>query len=323
MARSDLPVLILGETGVGKEGIARILHRSSDRARGPFIAINCAAIPAELLEAELFGIGRAVATGVSERKGRFVLAAGGTLFLDEIGDMPPDLQAKLLRALQEQEVQPVGGPAESIDARVVAATNTSLAQRIEAGAFRNDLYYRLAGMVLNVPPLREHREDISALVEHFLGLYSRQADKAIRGMTLEALRRLIDRPWPGNVRELEYEVRRLVYLCPAHQAIDSSMLSPYVEPAGEASPGAAATPVVAGGSETSPDLPAFSATRELDLTGVEQLGLAGVEKQLVVEALKRCRGNRTRAAKLLGISREALRRRIARHQLGESLARHA
>ncbi len=319
VARSDLPILILGETGVGKEGIAHTLHRSSGRARGPFIAINCAAIPAELLEAELFGIGKAVATGVAERKGKFVLAAGGTLFLDEIGDMSPDLQAKLLRALQEREVQPVGGSAEPIDARIVAATNSSLPQRIEAGTFRNDLYYRLAGMVLNVPRLYEHKEDIPALVEHFLCFYSQQAGKSVRGLTLEALRQLIDRPWPGNVRELEYDVRRLVYLCPVHQAIDSSMLSSHAEPAGAAPPGGR----TASGPEASSSVPHIGMTRELDLTDVEKLRLADVEKEVVLEALTRCDGNRTRSAKLLGISREALRRRITRHQLGERLTRRS
>ncbi len=326
VARSDLPILILGETGVGKEGIARILHRSSGRAPGPFIAINCAAIPADLLEAELFGIGKAVATGVAERKGKFVLAAGGTLFLDEIGDMPRDLQAKLLRTLQEKEIQPVGGSAEPIDARVIAATNSSLSRRIEAGTFRNDLYYRLAGMVLTVPQLHEHKEDVPALVEHFLRMYSQQASKPVRGMTLEALRDLIERPWPGNIRELEYEVRRLVYLCPVHQVIDSSMLTLHIEAAGKVPPAAEQTSAPAAtppGVEASSPLPSSGGSRELDLADVKKLRLADVEKQVVLEALTRCGWNRTRAAKLLGISREALRRRIARHQLGESLPQRA
>jgi transcriptional regulator with PAS, ATPase and Fis domain len=283
----DIPVLILGETGVGKEHLARTLHDSSARRRGPFVAINCAAIPADLLESELFGIGKGVATGVAERAGKFQLAEAGTLFLDEIGDMPLDLQAKLLRALQEREVQPVGSPRPiRVDIRVVAATNSDLLERVNAGRFRRDLYYRVAGYALQVPALRERRDDIPALVETFLQRFARETGKPIRGITVKALRLLVEQPWPGNVRELEHEARRLVYLCPRGQAIDSSMLagrlsaSPSLEP--DASPSDAAGSLVI----------------------EDQVGR--VEARLIRAALERTGGNRTEAAKLLGISRNGL-----------------
>jgi hypothetical protein len=176
LVRGDLPVLIVGETGTGKELIARMLHASSPRGQGPFVAVNCAAIPGELLEAEMFGIVKGAATGVTERPGKFRLAHGGTLFLDEIGDMSLDLQAKLLRALQEKEVQPVGSNAPvPVDIRVLAATNSDLGSRIEAGRFRRDLYHRLAGYRLRVPPLRERPEDVPALVTSFLRSFSCEA----------------------------------------------------------------------------------------------------------------------------------------------------
>ncbi len=291
LARSDLPVLILGETGVGKEGIACILQASSERRDWPLVAISCAAIPAELLEAELFGIGKGVATGVDERPGKFLAAQGGTLLLDEIGDMPLALQAKLLRALQQKEIQPVGGKPIPVDVRIIAATNSGLEEMMEANRFRRDLYYRLAGFVLRVPPLRQRRQDIPALVEHFLRTFSKEAGKSIRGVTALALARLVERSWPGNVRELEHEVRRLAFLCPDHQAIDSLLL----EPSGQDQ------------ESTAPGM--------LELDGVETLELAAIEQQVVREALRRTRGNRTQAARLLGISREALHRRLRRFGL--------
>jgi DNA-binding NtrC family response regulator len=210
-ATSDATVLLLGESGTGKELLARALHQLSARAKGPFVAINCAAIPADLLEAEMFGIGKGIATGVVERRGKFQMAEGGTLLLDEIGDMPHELQAKLLRALQEKEVQPVGGAPVPVDIRVIAATNSDLHRRMEEGRFRRDLYFRVAGFALRVPPLRERREDIPALVESFMRAFARETGKGLRGITVKALRALIEYDWPGNVRELQLEVRRLVY----------------------------------------------------------------------------------------------------------------
>jgi DNA-binding NtrC family response regulator len=285
LAPTDVPVLLLGETGVGKEGLARILHLSSRRRRGgPFVAVNCAAIPADLLEAEMFGIGKGVATGVAERRGRFQMAEGGTLLLDEIGDMPLDLQAKLLRALQEKEVQPVGGAPVAVDVRIVAATNSDLQRRIEEGRFRRDLYFRIAGFALRVPPLRERRDDVPALIEAFLRRFAREAEKTIQGITVKALRVLVDHSWPGNVRELEHEVRRLVHLCPDGEAIDSAMLSTHL---------------------SSSTAPAMEDQTDLDGRGLETR-VAELERRLIRAALETAAGNRSRAARLLGISRNGL-----------------
>jgi transcriptional regulator with AAA-type ATPase domain len=278
----EVPVLILGETGVGKEFVARIVHDSSPRRRGPFVAINCAAIPADLLEAELFGIGRGVATGVTERRGRFQMADRGTLFLDEIGDMPLVLQAKILRALQEKEVQPVGGAPVGVDIRVVAATNGDLEPRMEDGRFRRDLYFRVAGLAVRVPPLRERREDLPVLIHTFARTFASEAGKTIRGITVKALRALLDHSWPGNVRELQHEVRRLVYLCPAGGAIDSAMIPPRI----------------AAGAGTGPS----EAAAGLDLKAHTD----ALERRLIAEALAAAAGNRTRAARALGISRNGL-----------------
>ena len=306
VAHTDVPILILGETGVGKEGIARTVHGSSARAQGPFVAINCSAIPAQLLEAELFGIGKGVATGVDERKGKFQVAAGGTVFLDEIGDMSPGLQAKLLRALQEKEIDPVGAAPLPTDVRVIAATNTRLGEKMDAGLFRHDLYYRLAGCVLRVAPLRQRREDIPALVEHFLRAHAREASAAVRGLSVRALKRLIDRPWPGNVRELEHEIRRLVYLCGGSQHIVSTMLDGPDE--GSYAPAGSA----AGSAE-----PRASSSHAETLSNAlaHSLDLEALEKQAIEEALTRTDGRRAAAARLLGISRDSLRRRMIRYGL--------
>jgi DNA-binding NtrC family response regulator len=285
LVQGDLPVLIVGETGAGKELIARILHSSSPRAKGPFVAVNCAAIPAHLLEAEMFGIVKGAATDVVARQGKFQLAHGGTLFLDEIGDMSLDLQAKLLRALQEREIQPVGSTPVPVNIRVVTATNADLLARIEDGRFRRDLYYRVAGYVLQVPPLRERHEDIATLVEAFLRSFSREAGKSLQGITLKALRALTDYDWPGNVRELEHEVRRLVYLCPEGGAVDSSLLSAHIlAPRG-------------GGAREPSDT-----TTSLDLDENRKQ----LEERLIRRALVQSGGNRTQAAKLLGVSRNGL-----------------
>jgi len=286
LLRGDIPVLITGETGVGKEHVAEILHASSSRCEGPFVAVNCAAIPSELLEAELFGIESGVATGVTARKGKFQLARGGFLFLDEIGDMSLELQAKLLRALQQLEIHSLGARApEPIDVRIITATNTDLQSLITASRFRRDLYYRVAGFTVKVPPLRARREDIPALVEHFMRLYAEEIGKPVRGITVRALNALATAPWPGNVRELEHEVRRLVYLCPENQAIDSTMLSPAIlHPSAQ------------------------QQIDELDLGGDLELdvAVADLERKLIAAALARTKGNRSRAAKLLGISRNGL-----------------
>ncbi len=291
LVTGDLPVLLLGETGVGKEGLAQVIHLSSPRHRGPFVAINCAAIPADLLEAEMFGIFKNVATGVGERKGKFQLAEGGTLFLDEIGDMPLPLQAKLLRALQEKEIQPVGGQPVKVNIRVVAATNSDLVRRMDENLFRRDLYYRVAGFALRVPPLRERREDIPGLVHTFLTRFAAQTGRSILGITVAANRRLKEYAWPGNVRELEHEMRRLCYLCPEGQAIDSTMLSSHV-----ARPSVRPGPAPTGPADGEPE------PDSLDL----EAHVARTERQVIRRALAQAGGNRTQAAKLLGVSRNGL-----------------
>jgi transcriptional regulator with PAS, ATPase and Fis domain len=297
LLQGDLPVLILGETGVGKELLSRILHDSSSRRKGPFVAVNCAAIPAELLEAEMFGIGKGVATGVVERQGKFQLAEKGTLFLDEIGDMPLELQAKLLRAVQEKEIHPVGSRPVPVDIRIVTATNSDLQRRMEEGRFRRDLYYRVAGYVLDVPPLRRRKEDIPVLVEGFVRHFAQETGKSIRGVTVRALRAVVEYDWPGNVRELEHEVRRIVYLCPDGGAIDSLMLSPHV----------VAPPATRAAAETEPSDGSLSLEEHT----------AALETRLIREALARARGNRTQAAKLLGISRNGLAIKMERLGIGE------
>lgn len=221
----DLPVLITGETGVGKEYIARILHDSSERRNGPFIALNCAAIPSELFEAEMFGIAKGVATGVSERLGKFERANGGSLFLDEVGEMSANAQAKLLRALQEKEIHPLGRNPVPIDARIIAGTNADLEQSINESRFRRDLYYRIAGFVLNVPPIRDRKEDIPLLVENMLLIYSRALSKLTGGITVKAMELLTSYPWPGNIREMQHELRRLVLVCKEGYPIDVELLT--------------------------------------------------------------------------------------------------
>lgn len=283
------PVLLLGETGAGKEHLVRLLHDSSPHAQGPFVAINCAAIPSELLEAELFGIGRGIATGVSERAGKLREASGGTLFLDEVGEMPLALQAKLLRALESGTVEPVGAAPVKVEVRFVAATNADLGARIAAGQFRADLYYRLGGYQLSVPPLRERREDIAPLLEHLITRACQQTGKRIGGITLKALRLMQQYPWPGNIRQLDNEVRRLVVQCPRGQAIDSTLLPEEIR---RAPPKEKAERLGSG----------------LDL----EREVAALEKSLIVEALGQTRGSRAAAAKLLGLSRNGLAAKMER-----------
>jgi transcriptional regulator with AAA-type ATPase domain len=293
IADTDLPILVIGETGVGKEDFARALHLSSSRAQGPFVAVNCAAIPAELLEAELFGVGKGAATGVNPRPGRFQLAHGGTLFLDEIGDMPLMLQAKLLRVLETGEVEPLASRPVSVDLRVVSATHVDVASRIEGGQFRADLYYRLCGAVLAVPPLRRRRGDIPGLADGILRPLAVASAKPIRGVTAKALAALVDHDWPGNVRELEHELQRLFHACPAGEAIEFGMLPEAIR---------------------APKAPArVSADETLEL----QRHVDALENRLIAEALARTHGNRTEAARLLAISRNGLALKMARLGLGD------
>src|SRR4051812_1309988 len=212
-APSSATVLVLGESGTGKELVARFIHDHSARARNPFVAVNCSAIPETILEGELFGHERGAFTGAhARREGRFARAAGGTLFLDEIGELSPSVQVKLLRVLQEGEYEPVGGDTVRADVRIVAATNKDLRAEVSAGRFREDLYYRLNVIAVTAPPLRARREDVPLLVDHFLGLYCAKNGRPRLNPSRGVLEKLLDYAWPGNVRELENVIERAVVL---------------------------------------------------------------------------------------------------------------
>jgi two-component system, NtrC family, response regulator len=284
VARTDATVLITGESGTGKEMIARRIHVESPRGEGPFVPVNCAAIPSELLESELFGHARGAFTGaVRERAGRFRQGAGGTLFLDEVAEIPPALQGKLLRALQEKAVDPVGADAPwPVDVRIVAATNRDLARRIRDGAFREDLYYRLNVVGLKVPALRERPEDIPPLVEHFVSEFAAGREISIPPAVMEELCR---RSWPGNVRELKNACERMVVLCSA-DALAVGDLPPPATTGGEAEPG-----------EISPEWPPLPP---------EGLSLVDLERKVIERALRLKGGNITQTASYLRIPRHVL-----------------
>lgn len=305
LGRGELPVLVIGETGVGKELVARALHLSSPRREAPFVAVNCAAIPEDLLEAELFGIGDRVATGVAGRQGLFTRAEGGSLFLDEIGEMPAALQAKLLRVLQEKELHPVGGAPRAIDVRILAATNAELFAAMERGKFRRDLYFRLAGFVLEIPPLRQRRDDLPILIERFLGRFAGELGKSVRGLTVGALGAFLRHPWPGNVRELEHELRRLVHVCPEGEAIEYDLLAPQLRASGD---GNKTGDENGDGNDDGVDL-------VLELFAPDTFDLETLERRVIARALERCEGNQVETARLLGLSRSSLRRRLERYDL--------
>ena len=288
VAGSEATVLICGESGTGKELIARALHHGSDRHEGPFVAVNCAALPSELLESELFGAKRGAFTGaIKDRKGKFELADGGTLFLDEIGELPVDLQPKLLRALQEREIEPLGGSSRKVDVRLVAATNRDLEGAMQQGRFREDLYYRLAVILLALPSLRERRDDIPLLVRHFL---LRHGGEQLL-LEPEALRRLCAYDWPGNVRELENAVERMVLL---HRGETIGV--------GDLPARIVGMSVNGGGG------------RVLNLPD-DGYSLEALEKEAVLEALTRCHNNQTKAAAFLRIPRHTLLYRMEKFGL--------
>lgn len=283
-APSTATVLILGESGTGKELIARYIHSKSARASGPFVAVNCAAIPESILEAELFGHERGAFTGaVARREGRFAKAAGGTLLLDEIGELSPAVQVKILRVLQEGEYEPVGGNTVKADVRIVAATNRDLIQEVEAGRFREDLYYRLNVIAVTAPALRSRREDIPLLVDHFLGVYCKKNGRARLDVSRDAMRKLMEYGWPGNVRELENVVERAAVLC------RSDVL----------------------GIEDLPDAVAQATARSPSaLTFAIGTPLADVEQRMIRETLAHTDGDKSLAAQLLGISARTIYRKL-------------
>ncbi len=294
-ASSDATVLVLGESGTGKEMIARVLHSRSRRAKGPFIAINCAAIPENLLESELFGHEKGAFTGaIGRRIGRFERATGGTLFLDEIGDMSLALQSKILRALQEREIERVGGEAPvPIDVRIVAATNRDLQGAVDAGTFRTDLYYRLAVVTLHLPPLRERGEDLSRLVEHFVARYAQQHGKPIRGVSEELLKILRLHPWPGNVRQLRNVVERAVVMCSGDVLLPQHLPGDVMQPQPR--------------------------TLDQDVDEGPLCTLEEMERRYIRRAIRETGNNLTLAAERLGIHRNTLRRKMAEYGLDRGM----
>ncbi|RMG18415.1 MAG: sigma-54-dependent Fis family transcriptional regulator [Deltaproteobacteria bacterium] len=301
---ADTPstVLITGESGTGKELVATALHESSSRKGRPFIKINCAAIPRELIEAELFGYEKGAFTGaVSSKPGRFELADEGTLFLDEIGEIPTEMQVKLLRALQESEFERVGGVKTlRVDVRLIAATNRDLEAAIAAGEFREDLYYRLNVVPIHLPPLRERIEDIAPLAQHFVAKYSKRLGREVEGISEEALQVLKGYPWPGNIRELENVIERTVLFTDA-QVIDAGDLP---EPIRRRSRPGASRPTSARLAE------AFGAPGEelgeISMKEIVKQASQELERDLIARALKATGGNVTQAAKRLKISRKSL-----------------
>ena len=287
VAPTNSTVLLGGESGVGKDLIARAIHEKSRRARGPFLKINSTAIPENLLESELFGYEKGAFTGAAASKpGKFELADKGTLFLDEIGDVPPATQVKLLRVLQEREFERLGGTRTiKVDVRLIAATNRDLRAALEQGTFREDLYYRLNVVPIDIAPLRERKEDIPDLVNLFISRFAGDSGKAIEGMTPEAMQILVNYHWPGNVRELQNIVERACALAKGN-VLDAADIRLDVRPAKAANGAAGFLP--------------------------EGMTLDQWEDEMVQEALRRANGNKSQAARLLGLSRNALRYRLSK-----------
>ena len=298
VAPTNSTILLGGESGVGKDMIARALHQHSHRVSGPFVKINCTAIPENLLESELFGYEKGAFTGaVSSKPGKFELADKGTVFLDEIGDVPGTTQVKLLRVLQDREFERLGGTKTlKVDVRVVAATNQDLRAALEQGTFREDLYYRLNVVPINLPPLRERKADVPYLVDHFIERFVRESGKPIKGITPAAQKMLMEFHWPGNVRELENIIERAVSLS-AGAMLDVADIRLDLSPSRPGGAGIAAFTMSAGGTTAFPP------------PGVT---LEQFEDEMIKEALRRAGGNKSQAARLLGLSRNALRYRLAK-----------
>ena len=287
IAASQATILIEGESGTGKECLARLIHRRSPRAHRPFIAINCAAVPESLLESELFGYEKGAFTGAhAKRLGRFLLAQSGTLVLDEISDMPLALQVKLLRVIQEREIEPLGAnKAVPLDIRVIATSNRPLSEEVKAGRFREDLYYRVNGFCLRIPSLRERRSDIPLLVDHFIKKGAIRNRRSPVSMSQQALATLMQQTWRGNVRELETVVERALLLADGGKILEEHLLLEE------------ATPLIAPLSVSS-----------------EGVTLWEAERRLILETLERTAGNRTHAAQSLGISIRTLRNKIREYR---------
>jgi two-component system response regulator HydG len=282
---SDAPVLVMGETGTGKELVARAIHRHGPRAARPFVPVNCGALPEGLLESELFGHVRGAFTGaVADKRGLFEEARGGTLFLDEIGEMAPALQVRLLRTLESGEVRPVGSPrATSVDVRVIAATHRDLERAVKEGAFRRDLFYRLNVVPIDLPPLRHRVEDIPELARHFLSQVAKRERAAFRHLESDAVRLLQHYTWPGNVRELQNIIERAAILEQEPGVIRAATLEPWLKTHGAAS-----------------------------VDGLAGRPLADVERQVILSTLERFKGHRIKTASALGIGVRTLGMKLKR-----------
>jgi two-component system response regulator HydG len=287
---SDATVLISGESGTGKELVARAVHRLSPRRNEPFVAVNCAAMPAPLLESELFGHVRGAFTDAkTARPGLFIQAGAGTIFLDEIGEMPPEMQVKLLRVLQERMIRPVGGDEEQpFRARVLAATNRNLEAEVEQRRFREDLFYRINVVTLHVPPLRARSGDILLLAQHFVRRIAQRIAKPVKGFSSAAARMLLDYDWPGNVRELENCIERAVALCRLDEVTVDDLPTKVQE-------FHVTRIVIPAGPTASPDA---------------MITMEEMERRYVRQVLEAVRGNKTHAARILGIDRRSLYRRL-------------
>ncbi len=289
IAPTDATVLITGESGTGKELVAKAVHAAGRRARGPFVAVNCAALTESLLASELFGHEKGAFTGADKKhEGHFLKADGGTIFLDEIGEMPLSMQVKLLRVIQEREVLSVGGnKAVPVDVRIIAATNRDLAREVAAGTFREDLYYRLNVVTLALPPLRERADDIPLLAQYFMARFADKNNKKIKGFTPGAMDRLVRYAWPGNVRELENVIERASILLLGEHISERELPERFAPARGDALTDALTT-----------DCPT----------------LEDVERAVILKTLKRFGGNKTEAAKALGITRKTLHAKLSKYQ---------
>ncbi len=305
VAGTKVPVLIEGESGTGKELFARALHYLSPRADKNFVSINCGAIPAELIESELFGHEKGAFTGASaQKKGKFEMAHQGTLFLDEIGELPKNMQVKLLRAIEEQQFTRVGGTQLiHTDIRFIAATNRNLANEVEEGNFRKDLYYRLKVVNIRIPPLRERRDDIPLLVKHFLEKHEKDMGKAIRGTDKKVMEMFMQYPWPGNVRELENIVMHTMLFSPGDTLVPEALPAEFLQQAQE-TPGAGDLPV----PETKEDLQRERKKRYEEID--QQL-----EYDFLDHILRKTQGNITRAAERTGYDRRQLQNLIRKHHI--------
>jgi sigma-54 dependent transcriptional regulator, flagellar regulatory protein len=300
VADSDSSIMIYGESGTGKELVARAIHQSSARENEAFVAINCGAIPENLLESELFGHVRGAFTGATSPKvGKFERADGGTIFLDEIGDMSPELQVKLLRVLEEREVERVGGSKTvKVDVRVIAATHRDLESAVEKGAFRQDLFYRLEVIPVTLPALKERTSDIPLLISHFLEIFNREKSRAVTGFSEEAVELMTSYPWPGNVRELRNMVERLVVLKGSGEISIKDL------------------PRKLKGNRISAELPRV----EISQDGIcLNSAVSEFEKALIVQSLERTKWVKNKAAKLLQLNRTTLVEKIKRHKLQEGV----